>query len=88
VPIGPKQQGHDRAARQEQFDSEIRAQQTELAKDPFHRFHGDAPMFAAFSLFHIRSGWLNARGCGCDFCSSRLDGRQPKRRQVSVTVVA
>jgi hypothetical protein len=57
-------------------------------KDPFHRFHRDAPAFAAFSLFHIRGAWLNARGCDCDFCSSCLDGRQPKRRQVSVTAVA
>ena len=89
VPISPQQQGHDRAARQEQSDSEIRAHRTQLANDPFHTFHGDAPMFAAFSLFRMRGAWLNARGCGCDFCSSRLDGRQPKRRRLfSVCVVA
>jgi hypothetical protein len=47
VPIGPQQEGHDRAARQEQADGEIRAQRPQLAKDPFHRFHGDAPVLAS-----------------------------------------
>jgi hypothetical protein len=56
--------------------------------DPFHCFHGDAPAFAAFSLFHIRGAWLNACCCGRDCSSLGLDGRQPKRAQVSVTAVA